>query len=293
MKIAIMTDTNGGISKAEAESLGVFCLPMPVLIDGKDYYEDVSISVEEYIEALLSKKSVSTSMPSPMDVTDEWERIFSLGYDEIVYIPMSSGLSGSCAAATGFAEDYEGRVHVVDNKRISIAQRTSVLDAKYLAGRGKSGREIKEILERNASDYIVYLAVDTLEYFMKTGRATSAAAALVSNVLSVKPILKTTGDKFEPVTIARSIKKCEEKMLDAMRLNLDTRFKGLSGDEIVLGAATSCINKKDADKWFNVVKDAFPGFNVFYVPLSCSITTHTWPDARGMGIMRIIKRSEV
>ena len=293
MKIAIMTDTNGGISKAEAESLGIFCLPMPVLIDGKDYFEDVSISVEEYTKALLSKKSVSTSMPSPMDVTDEWERIFSLGYDEIVYIPMSSGLSGSCAAAMGFAEDYDDRVHVVDNKRISVALRTSVLDAKYLAEKGKSGKEIKEILEKNGPDYIVYLAVDTLEYFMKTGRATSAAAALVSNVLSVKPILKTTGDKFEPVTIARSTKKCEEKMLDAIRLNLETRFKGLSRDEIVIGAATSCISKKDSDKWFHAVRDAFSDYQVFYVPLSCSITTHTGPDARGMGIMKTIKRSEL
>ena len=166
-----------------------------------------------------------------------------------------------------------------------------MLDARYLADKGKSGAEIKDILERHASDYIIYLAVDTLEYFMKTGRASSAAAALVSNILSVKPILKTTGDKFEPVTIARSIKKCEEKMIDAMRLNLATRFKDLSPNEILIGVATSCIHKKDADKWFDSVKEAFPEYPVFYVPLSCSIMTHTGPDARGMGIMRIIKRN--
>ena len=263
---------------------------MPVVIDGKDYYEGLNMSVEEYLKALTSKKDVSTSQPSPMDVMDEWERIFSLGFDEVVYIPMSSGLSSSCSSAMGFAEDYDGKVFVVDNKRISISQRTSVLDAKFLADKGKSGQEIKDTLEGYASDYIIYLAVDTLEYFMKTGRASSAAATLVSNVLSVKPILKTTGEKFEPVTIARSVRKCEEKMLEAICLNLDTRFKGLSRDEIMIGAATSCVSKKDADKWFQTVREAFPEYPVFYVPLSCSITTHTGPDARGMGIMRILKR---
>ncbi len=291
MKTAILTDTNGGMSKAEAEAMGIFCLPMPVLIDGKDYYEDVNISVEEYTKALLSQKEVSTSMPSPMNVTDEWDRILALGYDEIVYIPMSSGLSGSCAMAQGLADDYGGRVLVVDNKRISIAQKTSVLDAKYLVEKGKSGSEIKEVLEKMASDYIVYLAVDTLKYFMRSGRASSRAASLVSDVLNVKPILKTNGEKFEPVTIARSIKKCEGKILEALRLNLETRFRDLSRDELVIAAATNCIHKKDADSWLQTVKDAFPDYPVFYVTLSCSITTHTGPDARGMGIMRILKRT--
>ncbi len=293
MKTAVMTDTNSGISREEAESLGVFCLSMPVVIDGDSYYENTNLTQEEFLKALTSKRSVSTSMPSPMDVMEEWDRIFSLGYDEVVYIPMSSGLSSSCASAVGFSEEdeYKGKVFVVDNKRISVSQRTSVMDAKFLAEKGKSGEEIKEYLEKEASDYIIYLAVDTLEYFLRTGRASSAAAALVSNVLSVKPILKTTGDKFEPVTIARNRKKCEEKMIDALRLNLTTRFKDLGPDELMIGTATSCANKKDAEAWFSLIKKSFPEYNVFYVPLSCSIMTHTGPDARGAGVMRIAKRN--
>ncbi|MBR2275720.1 MAG: DegV family protein, partial [Lachnospiraceae bacterium] len=171
MKTAIMTDTNSGIPLKEADSLGIFCLPMPVVIDGKDYFEDKDLTVEEYLKALTGKRNVTTSQPSPLSVTEEWERILSSGYDEIVYIPMSSGLSSSCSAAMGYAEEYEGKVFVVDNKRISISQRTSVLDAKALADQGKGAEEIKRLLEKHATDYIIYLGVDTLEYFAKTGRA--------------------------------------------------------------------------------------------------------------------------
>ncbi|MCR4657799.1 MAG: DegV family EDD domain-containing protein [Lachnospiraceae bacterium] len=293
MKTAVMTDTNSGIQKEEAESLGIFCISMPVLIDGESYCENENLTPEEYLKALTSKREVSTSLPSPLELTDEWDRILSLGYDEIVYIPMSSGLSSSCGSALGFADEdeYEGKVFVVDNRRISVSQRTSVMDAKYMADKGMGGAEIREYLEKTAADCIIYLAVDTLEYFLKTGRASSAAAALVSNVLSIKPILKTTGDKFEPVTIGRNRKKCDEKMIDAAKLNLSTRFKDFGPDEITIGVATSCIHRKDADAWFKLVKDSFPEYNVFYVPLSCSITTHTGPDARGIGIMKTIKRN--
>ena len=177
MKTAVMTDTNSGIQKEEAESLGIFCLPMPVVIDGESYCENENLTPEEYLKALTAKKEVSTSMPSPMEMTDEWDRILSLGFEEIVYIPMSSGLSSSYATARGFAEEdeYEGKVFVVNNKRISVSQRTSVMDAKYMADKGMGGAEIKEFLEKTASDYIIYLAVDTLEYFLKTGRASSSA----------------------------------------------------------------------------------------------------------------------
>lgn len=289
MKTAIMTDTNSGISLKEADSLGIFCLPMPVVIDGKDYFEDKDLTVEEYLKALTGKRNVTTSQPSPLSVTEEWERILSSGYDEIVYIPMSSGLSSSCSAAMGYAEDYEGKVFVVDNKRISISQRTSVLDAKALADQGKGAEEIKRLLEKHATDYIIYLGVDTLEYFAKTGRASQAALSIVSNVLSVKPVLKTTGDKFEPVTVARSQKKCEEKMLENLKLNLTTRFKGVDKKDLLVAAATSCVDKKDADKWYETVCSAAPGYETFYVPLSCSITTHTGPNAKGVGIMKRIR----
>ncbi len=292
MKTAIMTDSNSGMNKEEAASYDIFCMPMPVLIDGKSYYENQDLSVEEYLDSLLKGRDVTTSQPSPMDIIDEWNRILDLGYDEIVYIPMSSGLSSSCGSAMGFAGEFDGRVTVVDNKRISISQKTSVFDAKALADSGKSGSEIKELLEKTSMDYIIYLAVDTLKYFMKTGRASKAAATLVGDLLSVKPILKTTGEKFEPVTIARSQKKCEEKIIESLRLNLDTRFKGIDKELISVGCASSCREKKDAIKWFNTMKEAFPEYGVFYVPLSCSITTHTGPDARGAGIMHRLTASK-
>ncbi|MCR4739657.1 MAG: DegV family protein [Lachnospiraceae bacterium] len=286
MRTAILTDTNSGISVNEAKSLGIFSMPMPVIIDGKNYYENETLTIDEYMKALTDRREVSTSMPSPGDLLDKWDEILSDGYDEIVYMPMSSGLSSSCSSAKGCLDDYEDRVFVVDNHRISVTLRGAVLDAKRLADSGKSASEIKDILEMMRNDSVVYLGVDTLEYFMKTGRATAAAASLVSNVLSVKPILRTTGDKFEPVTAVRGNRKCSAKIIENMNKELNSRFKNVPKEEIMIGVAGSFKENEDAIRWFETVKEAFPGYEVFYDPLSCSITTHTGPDAMGVGIMK-------
>ncbi|MCR5788291.1 MAG: DegV family protein [Lachnospiraceae bacterium] len=291
VKTAVMTDTNSSIFEEEAKELGVFAIPMPILIDGRVYYEGISISNEEFLKALREKRDVSTSQPSPADVMEAWDRVLSSDYDEIVYIPMTSGLSSSYAMAAGCAADYDGKVAVVDNRRISIAQKTTVLDARNMADRGMRADQIRGVLEAQALDYIIYLAVDTLEYFMKSGRAASSAASLVTNVLNVKPILKTNGNTFEPVTVARGEKKCAEKMLDAIRLNLSTRFKDTEPSELLIGAATSCVERKDAEHWFSLVQEAFPDHPTAYVPLSCNITVHTGPNARGMAVIRRIKKS--
>ncbi|MCR5734872.1 MAG: DegV family protein [Lachnospiraceae bacterium] len=286
MSTAILTDTNSGITVNEAKSLGIFSMPMPVIIDGVNYYENETLSSEEFMRALTDKKAISTSMPSPGDLLDKWDEILEDGYDEIVYIPMSSGLSSSCASAKGYLEDYEGKVFVADNHRISVTLRGAVLDAKRLADAGRSGSEITDILEAMRNDSVVYLGVDTLEYFMKSGRATAAAASLVSNVLSVKPILRTTGEKFEPVTAVRGIKKCSAKIIENMQKELGTRFKNVPAEDILIGVAGSFKESENAKKWLEVVKEAFPGYEVFYDPLSCSIITHTGPDAMGIGMMR-------
>ncbi|MCR5107860.1 MAG: DegV family EDD domain-containing protein [Lachnospiraceae bacterium] len=286
MGTAILTDTNSGISVNEARAMGIFSMPMPVIIEGKNYYENESLTVDEYMKELLAKKDVTTSMPSPGDLIDMWESIFDEGYDELVYIPMSSGLSSSCSSAYSCMDDYEGRVFVVDNHRISVTLRGSVMDAKRLSDSGRSGAEIKDILEAMRNDSVVYLGVDTLEYFMKTGRATSAAASLVSNVLSVKPILRTTGEKFEPVTAVRGAKKCAAKIIENMHKEMKTRFSDVSAEDMLIGVAGSFTERSEAEKWFSTVKEAFPDTEVFYDPLSCSITTHTGPNAMGVGMMK-------
>ncbi|MCR4922963.1 MAG: DegV family protein [Lachnospiraceae bacterium] len=288
MKTAILTDTNSGISSKEAESLGIFSIPMPVIIDGREYFEDENLTRDEFMQALVEKKDVTTSMPSLGDVLDTWDRILDQGYDEIVYIPMSSTLSSSLSSAKSYLDEdsYKGRVFLVDNQRISVTQRISVLDAKRLADEGKSGSEIEEILVRTKKDAVVYLGVDTLEYFMKGGRAKQTAASLVSNILNVKPILKTDGDKFEPVTAVRGKKKCGVKLMEYLRYEIETRFPEAGKEELILATAGSFVENKDAEDWYATVKEQFPQYEIFYNHLSCSICCHTGPNSFGVSVMR-------
>lgn len=206
MKIAILTDTNSGISKEEAENKGIYVIPMPVLIDGEVFYEGENLTEEEFYRALTSGKDVSTSQPSPADVMDTWEDLFEMGYDQIVYIPMSSGLSGSCMAAKGFAREYEGKIFVVDNHRISVTMRQSVMKAKQLADQGLGGKEICEKLESDAYNATIYVSVNTLEYLKKGGRITPAVAT-IATVLSIKPVLSIQGEKLEAFTKVRGTMK--------------------------------------------------------------------------------------
>ncbi len=288
MSVAVMTDTNSGIMVDEANELGIFCIPMPVIIDGHDYIEGVDLSQTRFFEVMSVGADVSTSQPSPGDIMDMWDEILKKGYDEIVYIPMSSGLSSSERNARMFAEEFEGRVEVVDNHRISVTQRQSVMDAVLLAGQGKSAQEIRKRLEETAYDSVVYLAVDTLDYLKRTGRV-NATAATVGGVLGIKPVLRTTGENFEVCTAVRGIKKAASKIIEAMHEEMETRFASVPHKDIVIGTAGSFVNQIDAGNWSSVVREAFPDIEVYYNKLSCSISAHTGPNAMGVGISRRLK----
>lgn len=288
MKVAVMTDTNSGISLDEASEMGIFCMPMPVIIDEQEYIEDMNLTQERFFEILASEAVISTSQPSPGNLMDMWDEILKSGYDEILYIPMSSGLSSSTQNAKTFAEDYDGKVMIADNHRISVTQRQSVMDALVLAGAGKNALEIKNELERTAYDSVVYLAVEDLNYLKRTGRV-NATAATVGNVLGIKPILRTTGEAFEVRTAVRGIKKAASRIIEELENELNTRFAGISHEELIIGTAGSFINKMDAGNWCSVVKEAFPDVEVYYDELSCSVSSHTGPNAMGVGISRKIK----
>lgn len=289
MSVAIMTDTNSGIMLDEANELGIFCMPMPVIIDGMDYIEGVDLSRTRFFEILSVGADVSTSQPSPGELMDMWDSILAKGYDEIIYIPMSSGLSSSQKNAEMFAEeDYKGHVFVVDNHRISVTQRQSVMDARLLAQSGMRAADIKKRLEETAFDSVVYLAVDTLDYLKRTGRV-NATAATVGSVLGIKPVLRTTGENFEVCTVVRGIKKAASKIIEAMNEEMETRFSGLSGRELVIGAAGSFVDPVDEGNWSSTIKEAFPEIEVYYNKLSCSVSAHTGPNAMGVGISRKIK----
>lgn len=284
MKIAIMTDQNSGFSKSQVEDLGIFQLNMPVIIDGKDYFEDVNLTHEQFYEAMLAGKEITTSQPSPGDVMDMWDSILDGGFDEIVYIPMSSGLSTSCHNAIGFMDDYDGKVQVVDNHRISVTLQQSVLDAINLAKAGLNALEIKNRLEEEAYSSSIYIAVDTLEFLVKSGRVTASAAAL-GTMLNIKPVLTIQGDKLDAYAKVRGVKKAEAKVIEAIREDLNKRFNNVAKDRLILQVAGSFIEKEEADKWLEIVRSEFGEFaNVNYSQLSLSIGSHVGPNSFAIAI---------
>ncbi len=283
-----MTDTNSGIMMDEAGELGIFCMPMPVIIDDEDFIEGVNLSRARFFEMLSVGANVSTSQPSPGELIEMWDDIFDKGYDQIIYIPMSSGLSSAQKNSEVFAQDYDGRVMIADNHRISVTQRQAVMDAILLADAGMDAVHIKRRLEETAYDSVVYLAVDTLDYLKRTGRV-NATAATVGTVLGIKPILRTTGGNFEVCTAVRGIKKAASRIIDEMKSELDNRFKGVPHDELVIGTAGSFVDQVDSGNWCSAVKEAFPDIEVYYNKLSCSVSAHTGPNAMGVGISRKLK----
>ena len=274
MKTAVMTDTNSGIMKAEADSMGIFLIPMPVIINDETHYEGIDLTETSFYESLTGGKN---------DLMDLWDDIFEQGYDEIIHIPMSSGLSASCSSAISLSTDYEGKVQIADNHRISVTQRESVMHAKKLAEAGKSAKEIKEILEAEAYNSSIYIAVDTLEFLKKGGRVTAAGAALGS-VLNIKPILTIQGDKLDAFAKTRGIKKCKQKMVEALKNDRETRFKDADDRHILIGAAGSNLTEEEAEEWKQMLVDAFPNSYVYYDPLSFSIGCHIGPKGYGIGI---------
>lgn len=284
MRTAVMTDTNSGITAETAKEMGIFVIHMPVIIDGETFYEGDTITEEEFFAALTSDKNITTSQPSLGDVMDLWDRILEDGYDEVVYIPMSSGLSNSCAAAAGLSQEYNGKVEVVDNHRISVTMYQSVLHAKSLAESGASAKEIKTVLEADAYNSSIYVTVNTLEYLKKGGRITPAAA-MIGAVLSIKPILTIQGEKLDSFTKSRGpLRKAEEKMIEAIQKDLRERFSDYDMSQLHVGATGAGLDRAAQDQWVNMLKEAFPDSDVFYNPLSASISVHTGPGAVGIGI---------
>lgn len=292
MKTAVMTDSNSGITPEEGKKIGIYSLPMPVIIEGDVFYEGKNITQEEYYGAMTSGKNVTTSQPSPGDVMDMWDGILKEGYEQVVYIPMSSALSASCHAAIQLSEEYDGKVQVVDDHRISVTMRESVLEAKWMANQGMTAEEIKKKLEENAYNSSIYIAVDTLEYLKKGGRVTAAGAA-IGAVLNIKPVLTIQGEKLDAFTKVRGMKKAELKMLEAIEEDLNTRFADVDRKQLRLGAAGTFQKQEDADQWYKMVKDTFENEidDIYYDPLSFSIGCHVGPNAIGIGIS-VITRDE-
>ncbi len=267
-RVAIVTDSNSGITQKQGKELGIRVLPMPFYINEELFFEDITLTQEEFYKRLAEDADISTSQPSPGDVTDLWDELLK-SYDEIVHIPMSSGLSSSCETAAMLADDYDGKVFVVDNQRISITQRRSVLDAIALAKKGMSGIEIQDILMREKLEASIYITLDTLKYLKKGGRITPAAAA-IGTVLNLKPVLQIQGEKLDAFSKTRGLKSAKKTMLDAIEKDLTQRF---AGKEMNLDLAYTC-SKEDALQWKKEVEERFPGYEIHMDPLSLSVSCH-------------------
>ena len=286
MKIAVVVDSNSGVTQAEAERLGLFVLPMPFMIDGQIYLEGVDLTQEEFYRRMEAGADITTSQPTPESVTALWDRLLG-EYDQVVHIPMSSGLSGSCQTAMVLAQEYESRVWVVDNHRISVTQRQSALEARDLAAKGYSGQEIKEILERSGGDSIIYITVDTLKYLKKGGRITPAAAAL-GTLLRIKPVLQIAGEKLDAFSKVRTMKQAKTAMLTALAKDLAGFLGDPEGADSYFQVAHTC-NDAMAREMKETLAQLYPGKPVVAAPLSLSIACHIGPGSLAVACTRQLK----
>ena len=271
-KIAIVTDSNSGITQDEGRKLGISVLPMPFYINEVMYLEGVTLSQEEFYERLKKDEPISTSQPNPGEICGLWDTLLK-EYDEIVHIPMSSGLSASCETAMGLARDYDGKVQVVDNQRISVTQKQSVMDALTLVQAGKSAAEIREILEAESRESSIYITLETLKYLKKGGRITPAAAA-IGTVLNLKPVLQIQGDKLDAYSKVRGKKQAKRVMLKAMKEDFDSRFAEYAkrGEMCLEMAYTG--NQDEAEDFKKEVQEMFPDYEIQMDPLSLSVACH-------------------
>lgn len=271
-KIAIVTDSNSGITQDEGRKLGISVLPMPFYINEVMYLEGVTLSQEEFYERLKKDEPISTSQPNPGEICGLWDTLLK-EYDEIVHIPMSSGLSASCETAMGLARDYNGKVQVVDNQRISVTQKQSVMDALTLVQAGKSAAEIREILEAESRESSIYITLETLKYLKKGGRITPAAAA-IGTVLNLKPVLQIQGDKLDAYSKVRGKKQAKRVMLKAMKEDFDSRFAEYAkrGEMCLEMAYTG--NQEEAEEFKKEVQEMFPDYEIQMDPLSLSVACH-------------------
>ena len=277
-KIAVVTDSNSGITQKEGKDLGLFVLPMPFMIDDTEYFEDISLTQEGFYEKLEGGANVVTSQPSPDSVMKLWDDLLA-DYEELVYIPMSSGLSGSCQTALMLADeaDYIGRVHVVNNQRISVTQRQSCLDALLLAERGLTGAEIKTFLEEDKFNSSIYIMLDTLVYLKKGGRITPAAAA-IGSLLKLKPVLTIQGEKLDAFSKARTVSQGKQTMISAIRKDMEIRFGGATPENIWLEIAYT-KDLETALQFKEELLKEFPEFEIVVQPLSLSVACHIGPGS--------------
>ena len=276
-KIAVVTDSNSGITQAQAKELGVYVLPMPFIIDEQTFLEDINLTQEEFYEKLQSGANVSTSQPSPDDVMSLWDTLLK-EYDEIVHIPMSSGLSGSCQTAMMLAEDYDGKVQVVNNQRISVTQRQSALDALSLADKGMNAKDIKEFLDADKFNSSIYIMLDTLHYLKKGGRITPAAAA-IGTMLKLKPVLQIQGEKLDAFAKARTVNQGKSVMINAIKNDIINRFGGITEEKGIWLQIAHTHNEEAALALRDELAEVFPGYDIFISPLSLSVACHIGPGS--------------
>ncbi len=285
MKIAVVTDSNSGITQAQAKEMGITVLPMPFMIDGETYYEDITLTQEQFYQRLKDNSDISTSQPTPDSIMKLWDELLK-EYDQIVHIPMSAGLSGSCATAMMLAgeDEYEGNVFVVDNHRISVIQYQSVKDAMMLADMGMDGAQIKKRLEETAADSVIFVTVDTLKYLKKGGRITPAAAAL-GTLLRIKPVLIILGEKLDSFAKARTMKQAKTLMMNAIQKELDERLHDSECKDCHLAIAHS-DNEEAALEFKKEVEERFPDADIYLAPLSLSIACHIGPGSLALTATR-------
>ena len=285
MKIAVVTDSNSGITQAQAKEMGITVLPMPFMIDGETYYEDITLTQEQFYQRLKDNSDISTSQPTPDFIMKLWDELLK-EYDQIVHIPMSAGLSGSCATAMMLAgeDEYEGNVFVVDNHRISVTQYQSVKDAMMLADMGMDGAQIKKRLEETAADSVIFVTVDTLKYLKKGGRITPAAAAL-GTLLRIKPVLIILGEKLDSFAKARTMKQAKTLMMNAIQKELDERLHDSECKDCHLAIAHS-DNEEAALEFKKEVEERFPDADIYLAPLSLSIACHIGPGSLALTATR-------
>ena len=288
-KVAIVTDCNSGITQADGKEMGVFVLPMPFYIDDELFFEEITLTQEEFYQKMESDADIKTSQPAPGDVMKLWDDILK-EYDEIVHIPMSSGLSGSCETAMMLAEEYDGKVKVVNNQRISVTQRRSVMEAKALADAGKNAEEIKALLEEIKLESDIYITLDTLKYLKKGGRLTPAAAA-IGTVLNLKPVLRIKGEKLDAFSKARGWKSAKKTMIQTIQKVIDTEFSDCKGPENLYIDAAYTGNQEDANEWKRELEETFPEYDIYMAPLSLSVACHIGPGARAVTVTKRLKVS--
>jgi DegV family protein with EDD domain len=283
-KIAVVTDSNSGIKPAQGAELGIRIVPTPFMIDGETYFEEVSLSRKEFYEKLAAGADISTSQPSPDSVISLWDELLK-EYDEIVHIPISSGLSSACDTATMLADDYDGRVQVVNNQRVSVTQRQSAIDAVEMARLGKSAAEIKQILEDDKFNSSIYIMIDTLYYLKKGGRITPAAAA-IGTLLKLKPVLQIQGEKLDAFAKARTINQAKTIMINAVKSDIENRFGGISKDNPVYIEIAHTENEEAANVLKEELKEVFPDYPIYIDHLSLSVSCHIGPGSLAVACSR-------